>query len=233
MDRAPAPAASKTPETDWLIWRWAPQIRRTIGQSQGSFNEIASYHALYFQDDFRANDKLTVNLGLRYEYELGERERNNQLTVGFAPGLTYQIPSITVGSTVQGGGTLHGGLLYAGQNGAPIHTANQSHTKFSPRVGVAYEFRKGTVLQAGFGVFYAPVGVSRVQRRIQPDQHVHGGHGRQPSPAPVAASALGSGAFLSNPFSGGAYGYHHSPVRQYTWLPHGLGGAIGSTTSAA
>ena len=177
----------------------------TIGQTQGSFNELASYHALYFQDDFRATDKLTINLGLRYEYELGEREKNNQLTVGFAPSISYNIPTVTVGSTVQGGATLHGGLVYAGQNGAPIHTANQSHTKFSPRVGVAYEFRKGTVLQAGFGIFYAPEGVAAYNAGYTQSSSYTAGTGGNLT-GPVAASALGTGAFLSNPFSGGAYG---------------------------
>ena len=63
----------------------------SVGLAAGSFNEVANYHALYFQDDFRATDKLTVNLGLRYEYELGLREENNQLTVGFDKNVSYTI----------------------------------------------------------------------------------------------------------------------------------------------
>lgn len=172
-----------------------------MGEAQGAFNEVAGYHAVYLQDDFRANDKLTVNLGLRYEYELGERELNNQLTVGFNPNIAYTIPTTTVGGTTEGGATFHGGLEYAGVNGAPIHTANQSHTKFSPRVGIAYEFKKGTVLQAGFGSFYGPEAVAAFNAGYtQTSSYVAGTGGN--ITAPLTAAQLGSGAFLSNPFNG-------------------------------
>jgi len=173
----------------------------SIGLAEGQFNELASYHAIYFQDDFRANDKLTLNLGLRYEYELGERELNNQLTVGFNPTISYTIPTTLVGSTVEGGATFHGGLEYAGVNGAPTHTANQSHTKFSPRVGVAYEVSKGTVVQAGFGVFFAPEGVSAYNSGYSQSSSYTAGTGGNIT-APLTTSQLGSGAYLSNPFNG-------------------------------
>jgi hypothetical protein len=164
----------------------------TIGQSTGSFNERASYHALFFQDDFRMTEKLTVNLGLRYEYELGLREAKNQLAVGFDQTTAYIDPFTNT--------IMHGGLAYAGVNGYPVHTANQSHTKFSPRIGVAYQFRPGTVLQAGFGVFYAPEAVSAFNAGYSQSSSYSAGTGGNIT-SPVAASAVGSGAYLSNPFS--------------------------------
>ena len=164
----------------------------TIGQSTGSFNERASYHALFFQDDFRMTEKLTVNLGLRYEYELGLREAKNQLTVGFDPNTTYVDPFTNA--------ILHGGLAYAGINGYPVHTANQSHTKFSPRIGVAYQIRNGTVLQAGFGVFYAPEAVSAFNAGYSQSSAYSAGTGGNIT-APIAASSVGPGGYLSSPFS--------------------------------
>ncbi len=197
----------------------------SIGISEGSFNEMASYHALYLQDDVRATDKLTVNLGLRYEYELGLRELKNQLTVGFNPSIAYTIPTVLVGSTSEGGATLRGGLVYAGQNDAPIHAANQSHTKFSPRIGIAYEMRKGTVLQAGFGVFYAPEAVSAYNAGYsQTSSYTAGASGNVTSP--LTASQLGAGAFISNPFNGSTTGTLIPPSGNTLGAETALGSSI-------
>jgi hypothetical protein len=199
----------------------------SIGQSIGAFNERANYHALYIQDDFRANDKLTVNIGVRYEYELGEREANNQLVVGFDKNVTYTIPTTTVGTLTEGGAVAHGGLAYAGQNGYPIHTANQSHTKFSPRVGIAYEPRKGSVLQAGFGVFYAPEAVSAFTTGYsQSSSFAAGTSGNGNITAAVPAGQVGTGAYLSNPFNGTTTGSLIAPSGNSLGYLTALGGSI-------
>lgn len=197
----------------------------SIGQSIGAFDERANYHALYIQDDFRANDKLTVNIGVRYEYELGERELNNQLVVGFDRNITYTIPTATVGTISEGGAIAHGGLAYAGQNGYPIHTANQSHTKFSPRVGIAYEPRKGSVLQAGFGVFYAPEAVSAFNTGYSQSSSFTAGTGGNIT-TPVPTGQVGSGAFLSNPFNGTTNGSIIAPSGNTLGYLTALGGSV-------
>ena len=51
----------------------------------GPGNFLLNYYAGYVQDEFRATSKLTFNLGLRYEFEDGLRERDNRFTVGFDP----------------------------------------------------------------------------------------------------------------------------------------------------
>ncbi len=122
--------------------------------NSGNFLQIANYHSVFLQDDFRVTAKLTLNLGLRYEYELGQREASNRYNVGFDRGVQY---------TLQADGgprTLTGGIRFAGQNGAPIHCCSQGHEKFSPRVGVAYQITPKMVFHGGFGVFYAPVGLA-------------------------------------------------------------------------
>src|SRR4029078_2426242 len=48
-------------------------------------NAYINYYAGYAQDDRRISPDLPVNLGLRYEFEQGLQEKNDELTVGFDP----------------------------------------------------------------------------------------------------------------------------------------------------
>ena len=132
-----------------------------------------------------------MNVGVRYEYELGQREASNRYNVGFDPNVASTLPAIS------GPIALKGGLLFAGQNGAPIHCCNQSHAKISPRIGVAYQVAPKTVIHAGFGVFYAPVGLA----------FAGSGYAQSTSYSPTVPggnfTAIGASSFLSNPFPSG------------------------------
>jgi hypothetical protein len=110
-----------------------------------------NYYAGYIQDDFRVSSKLTLNLGLRYEYETGISEANNHFVVGFdtsaASPLAASVPSLSPKGVVQ----------YAGVGGNPTACCNPSGTKFGPRVGVAYALNNKTTIRGGWGIFYAPI----------------------------------------------------------------------------
>ncbi len=108
------------------------------------------YQGLYVQDNFRVAPRITLTAGLRYEYELGIRERNNQFVVGIDPNVINPI-SATAGVKT------NGGVEFAGQNGYPVHCCDDSHIKFSPRFGIAIALAPKTTIRAGYGVFYAPV----------------------------------------------------------------------------
>lgn len=108
------------------------------------------YQAAYLQDDYRVTDRLTLNAGLRYDYELGIRERNNHYAVGFN---TSAVNPLTATSGVP---TL-GAIAFAGVNGAPIHTGDNSHLKFAPRGGFNFQVSPNMVVRGGYGVFYAPI----------------------------------------------------------------------------
>ncbi len=110
------------------------------------FYQYVRYYGMYFHDDFRVNSRLTLNLGLRYEYETGLRDRNNALIVGFDP----NVPSPL------GQGT-KGGLLYAGVDGNKTECCGPPKNKFAPRVGVAYQWSPKTTIRGGYGVYWAPV----------------------------------------------------------------------------
>jgi hypothetical protein len=112
-------------------------------------NFFVKYYGAYIQDDFRATDALTLNFGLRYEYQTGMGAENNTLTVGFDPNAVNPLSSLT-------GLNLKGGLIYAGQNGAPTTQGDPSKTKFSPRGGFAWTVGPKTVIRGGYGLFWAP-----------------------------------------------------------------------------
>ena len=79
----------------------------------GPGNFLLNYYSGYVQDEFRATSKLTFNLGLRYEFEDGLRERENRFAVGFDPAAAFPVQIA--------GLDLKGGLMYAGQNGYPTY----------------------------------------------------------------------------------------------------------------
>ena len=106
------------------------------------------YHAVYFQDDWRFTPRLTLDLGLRYEFEPGIHERNNQITVGFNRTLSYNAQNSGV--------TAVGGVEFAGTTGYGTSTGHMG-SKWNPRGGFAFSLDNQTVIKGGYGVFYAPL----------------------------------------------------------------------------
>jgi hypothetical protein len=112
-------------------------------------NANTHYYSTYLQDDFRVGSDLTLNFGLRYEYETGLKEQENRFTVAFDRNAVSPLAALT-------GLDLRGGLRYAGQDGFPEFQGNPSKLNFSPRVGAAWTLNSKTVLRGGYGIFWAP-----------------------------------------------------------------------------
>lgn len=93
--------------------------------------------------------KLTLNLGLRWDYQTPATERYNRTTRGFA----YNAPS----PLQVPGLNLKGGLLYAGVNGQPRGLYNSDWNQFGPRIGLAYSMDSKTVFRAGYSLTYVPI----------------------------------------------------------------------------
>ena len=161
----------------------------TVTLNTGVFINTESYHALFAQDDLRLNEKLTFNFGLRYEYELGQSEQRNRYNVGFNPNVVSSYTG-AAGNQV----TVKGGIEFAGQAGAPIHCCDNSHIKFSPRVGLAFAPTRDTVIHAGFGVFFAPVGIAAATTGFSQTSTYAPGNAAGPA-------TPGPNAYLSNPFT--------------------------------
>ena len=125
-------------------------------QTGGVDNNVAPafqnvYSSVFVQDDIRMMSNLTINLGLRYEYESPRTERFNRMTRGFAfdtsNPLQSEVPDLD----------LRGGLLFAGVDGQPRGQTNPRRMNFAPRFGIAYHLHPKVVLRAGYGIFFAGV----------------------------------------------------------------------------
>lgn len=108
------------------------------------------YFAGYVQDDIKVTDKLTVSAGLRYETETPYTERHNRL-VGF----DGSIPSPAANPSFS---NLTGGLVFASPSNRYVYDWHKEG--FAPRLGLAYQIARNTVIRSGAGVFYAPLQIS-------------------------------------------------------------------------
>jgi hypothetical protein len=106
------------------------------------------YGGVYFQDDWRVNDRLTLNLGLRWDTDRPLTERFDRTSwFDYNAPLPIQVPGL---------GPLHGGLVFAERNGAPRGNKDPDNNNFAPRIGLAYKATQHLVLRSGFGVFFTP-----------------------------------------------------------------------------
>jgi len=120
---------------------------------------FTNYYSGYAQDDWRVNDRFTVNYGLRLEHESGLMEKNDNFTVGFDQTTVSPLNALVtlpIDPLTGQRPAIKGGLIFAGQNGAPTYQGNPPAVKLSPRVGTVFSLNADTVLRGGYGVFYAP-----------------------------------------------------------------------------
>ncbi|MEX2260395.1 MAG: TonB-dependent receptor [Bryobacteraceae bacterium] len=108
----------------------------------------------YVQDDWKVSRKLTVNLGLRWDFETGVTERYDRFAV-FDPQIGSPLSQQT-GLNLPGGWTFPG----KGLDGRSLKSVEWG--KIAPRIGFAYQLRPGTVIRTGAGIFYtmAPYGAN-------------------------------------------------------------------------
>jgi hypothetical protein len=103
-------------------------------QVQNAFVSSRAWsYSFFFQDDFKLTSKLTLNLGLRYQYDQSFHETHH--------GDAYFNPF-----TAQ--------WEQFGVNGTPDTTLDPSKLQFEPRIGLAWNPIGGFVLRAGYGIMH-------------------------------------------------------------------------------
>jgi hypothetical protein len=119
----------------------------------GSGNALTDwYMAGYVQDNIHLTNKLTLNVGLRYETETPYTDRHSQLNY-----FSDTVSSPAANTAFPG---LKGGLVFAGVNGTSSSVYDWNTKQFGPRAGFAYTPVQNTVIRGGGGIAFAPLEVS-------------------------------------------------------------------------
>ncbi|MBV8829258.1 MAG: TonB-dependent receptor [Acidobacteriaceae bacterium] len=149
----------------------------------------APYYGAYIQDDYKVTSRLTLNLGLRWEFESPRIEAQNRVS-----NFNY-----TGTATLPNGVPVKGGLLFPGVGGISRDNWNPNWKNFAPRFGFAYELNNATILRGGYGIFYSNSWGNGRNNNAMPQL---GFVCSTPSPATLD-NGLTPYATLSNPYPSG------------------------------
>ena len=128
----------------------------------GEIGNLNQYHFLYVapfvQDDWKVNNRLSLNLGLRWDYRSVPFEQSNKMfwfdTAQPGGGLCYADKALGTQSVSALGGPIapanNGFYNYCGRN----NPADGSKKPFAPRIGLAYRLGDKTVVRGGYGIFF-------------------------------------------------------------------------------
>ncbi len=138
-----------------------------------------NYRAAYFQDDWKFNRKLTVNLGVRYDFIQPDSSKAGDLANFVIASQNITAPGAGVGGQAAAGvghyilpakvaasAPLSASFLSSNQAvGVDVEytSSNENslvgvqHYNFAPRIGLAYELDSKTVVRAAYGLFYASI----------------------------------------------------------------------------
>ncbi|HTC91175.1 MAG TPA: carboxypeptidase-like regulatory domain-containing protein [Bryobacteraceae bacterium] len=134
----------------------------------------------FVQDDWKVNNKLTVNLGVRWEYDGTLSDKYGNLT---NPQLQYMVPNSQVPSAPLGTAANYGGWVvpnnYQTSTWGPLPPGvvqstsslpipnHPPYSNFGPRVGFAYQVNSKLVIRGGAGIFYDRVGADRFVHSVE------------------------------------------------------------------
>jgi hypothetical protein len=199
-------------------------------------NSRASYKALqiantefygfYVQDDWRVSKDLSLNVGLRYEYQGGLWDPQYRLPQrldltdpipGLAEAIDPRIPADVRAYMAQSAGAkgyTYNGAFYFTEEGNKRKT-NAWAMGFMPRVGVAWRLDEKTAIRAGYGRFVTPTELANSERDTLGEIDLAAF-----SPATSVLSAVNGipAAYLGDPFPQGLTSAYGKTYGRYTNL---------------
>ncbi|MGA3020253.1 MAG: TonB-dependent receptor, partial [Bryobacteraceae bacterium] len=129
------PTGGPSDSTSYSLADFMFGLPNTINQGSYTVVNLRQFvHSLYFQDDWRVSSKLTLNLGLRWEFASPLYERDNNYS-NFDPTTDTMIKATS-------GGLFQRGLVHP------------DYHDLGPRIGMAYSFDTKTVVRGGYGISY-------------------------------------------------------------------------------
>jgi hypothetical protein len=121
----------------------------------------AQYHSFFFQDDWKVSRRLSLNLGLRYELDLGTTERYDRIIHDFDASVSNPteaavranyarnpIPEISPANF-----RVPGGLVFASDSNRSFKADKNN---WQPRLGAAFRIDEKTAIRGGWGMFMVP-----------------------------------------------------------------------------
>ena len=111
----------------------------TLQYSSNTYHFRANSFDAFIMDDWRVFGSLTINAGLRYEYQGPYTEADNRL-------VNLEL--------IEGPGGLSVTAVRPGYHAYPASLVNPDRNNFAPRVGLAWKMKDKTVVRAGYGINY-------------------------------------------------------------------------------
>lgn len=125
------------------------------------------YAAPFFQDDWKVSRRLTLNLGLRLDFNAPAHEKWNRMNGPFNASVASPVASQINLNNLSGPipadmqkyydalKNLKGGMTFAGVNGIGSTPAHLNKNNWQPRFGLAYQINDKLVLRTGFGLNFS------------------------------------------------------------------------------
>ncbi len=205
-DMAKAEAATGHPWASFLLGAINPSasnVRYNVLQYANT-----EMYGLYLQDDFKVTQNLTLNLGIRYEYEGGLWDPENRLPQrldltdpipGMQAAIDPLIPADVKSKMAESTGQksyLYNGAFYFTEDGNNRKTMMDKNG-WMPRIGLAWRLNNKTVIRSGYGRFVVPSSLANSERDTLGEIDLGGFTPTTPVPSVQAGIPR---AYLANPF---------------------------------